>query len=58
MANGKMITDPTSGFDPANPLENRDPRLRMTFFFEGDPYDGGVIGDVNFQGFAVVVILD
>ena len=50
MANGKMITDPTSGFDPANPLENRDPRLRMTFFFEGDPYDGGVIGDVNFQG--------
>jgi hypothetical protein len=50
MANGLPITDPASGYDPANPLEGRDPRLRMTFYFEGDPYDGGVIGDVNFQG--------
>lgn len=27
MANGYPITDPASGFDPANPYENRDPRL-------------------------------
>lgn len=50
MANGLPITDPASGYDPANPREGRDPRLDMTFFFEGDPYDGGVISDVNFQG--------
>jgi hypothetical protein len=27
MKNGKEITDPTSGYDPANPYKNRDPRL-------------------------------
>lgn len=27
MANGKEITDPTSGFNPAYPYQNRDPRL-------------------------------
>jgi len=27
MANGKPITDPTSGYDPNNPYANRDPRL-------------------------------
>tara|TARA_Y100001970_G_scaffold19388_1_gene21954 strand:- start:162862 stop:164439 length:1578 start_codon:yes stop_codon:yes gene_type:complete len=50
MANGLPITDPDSGYDPANPLKNRDPRLRMTFYFEGDPYDGGVIDDGEFGG--------
>lgn len=30
MTNGKMITDPTSGYDPANPYNNRDPRLRIS----------------------------
>jgi hypothetical protein len=30
MTNGKMITDPTSGYDPANPYNNRDPRLSYT----------------------------
>ena len=50
MANGLPITDPASGYDPANPYENRDSRLRKTFFFEGDPYDGGTIGDAEFGG--------
>ena len=50
MANGLPITDPASGYDPADPYSNRDPRLRMTFFFEGDPYDGGTIGDAEFGG--------
>ena len=27
MSNGKLITDPTSGYDPNNPYANRDPRL-------------------------------
>ena len=50
MANGLPITDPASGYDPDNPYENRDSRLRKTFFFEGDPYDGGTIGDAEFGG--------
>ncbi|SEJ26569.1 Starch-binding associating with outer membrane [Dyadobacter koreensis] len=35
---GKPITDPTSGYDPANPYVNRDPRLKMTVLVPGDPY--------------------
>ncbi|MEC8599073.1 MAG: RagB/SusD family nutrient uptake outer membrane protein [Bacteroidota bacterium] len=50
MANGLPITDPNSGYDPNNPLVDRDPRLKNTFYFEGDVYDGGTISDVNFQG--------
>ena len=50
MDNGLPITDPASGYDPDNPYENRDSRLRKTFFFEGDPYDGGTIGDAEFGG--------
>lgn len=30
MANGKLITDPTSGYDPTNPYAGRDPRLDYT----------------------------
>ena len=30
MKNGKDITDPESGFDPANPYANRDPRMDYT----------------------------
>lgn len=30
MANGKAISDPTSGYDPQNPYVGRDPRLAMT----------------------------
>lgn len=36
MANGRSITDPTSGYDPNDPWSDRDPRMRMTFFFPGD----------------------
>jgi hypothetical protein len=35
MKNGKMISDPTSGYDPANPYANRDPRLERTVFYNG-----------------------
>lgn len=35
MKNGKSITDPTSGYDPANPYVNRDPRLDQTIFYNG-----------------------
>ncbi len=33
MKNGKAITDATSGYDPANPYANRDPRLERTVFY-------------------------
>lgn len=40
MENGKSISDPSSGFDPSNPYENRDPRLYETILTNGDKYRG------------------
>ncbi len=34
MQNGKEITDPTSGYDPANPYKNRDPRLNYSILHD------------------------
>lgn len=34
MANGKLITDPTSGYDPTNPYANRDPRLAASIIYD------------------------
>lgn len=50
MVNGKMITDPTSGYNVQNPYINRDPRLAQTVFYNGQSwlgrtvqtYDGGI----------------
>jgi hypothetical protein len=36
MNNGLPITDAASGYDPAKPYANRDPRLYGTIFFPGD----------------------
>lgn len=41
MANGKLITDATSGFDAKNPYKNRDSRLAATFFLPGDIMPNG-----------------
>lgn len=38
MLNGKPITDPTSGYDPAHPFNNRDPRLAATIVYPGELY--------------------
>ena len=35
MKNGKPITDPASGYNPANPYAGRDPRLERTVFYNG-----------------------
>jgi hypothetical protein len=35
MANGRPITDPLSGYDPANPYANRDPRFYSVIFYNG-----------------------
>jgi hypothetical protein len=38
MKNGKMITDPTSGYNAANPALNRDPRFDITLQVPGEKY--------------------
>ncbi|WP_298732543.1 RagB/SusD family nutrient uptake outer membrane protein [uncultured Chitinophaga sp.] len=37
MANGKLITDPTSGYDPADPYKDRDPRLAYSVIRDQTP---------------------
>lgn len=40
MANGLAIADVNSGFDPFNPYQDRDPRMKSSLFVNGDPlYD-------------------
>ncbi len=58
MSNGLPITDPTSGYDPNNPYNNRDPRFAATILYNGAPwlgttlqtYEGGVSKPNNGQG--------
>ena len=38
MANGKTITDPTSGYDPQNPYVNREKRFYDWIVYDGAPY--------------------
>jgi hypothetical protein len=38
MKNGKAIDDPTSGYDSANPYENRDPRFDATLIVNGSTF--------------------
>jgi len=38
MANGKVITDPTSGYDPQNPYVNREKRFYDFIVYDGAPY--------------------
>jgi starch-binding outer membrane protein, SusD/RagB family len=42
MANGKAITDPTSGYDPQNPYANREPRFRQSILYNGNTFNGTV----------------
>lgn len=41
MTNGLPIDDPGSGYDPANPYVDRDPRLRYSVYVEGDILPNG-----------------
>lgn len=48
MANGKMINEPGSGYDLANPYNNRDPRLKFTIKVPTEKYinpDGSVFNE-------------
>lgn len=38
MANGKLITDPTSGYNPQNPYEGREQRFYDFIVYDGAPY--------------------
>ena len=40
MSNGKTIDDPSSGYDPDQPYQNRDPRLSATVVVPGSLVDG------------------
>ncbi len=40
MTNGKRIDDPTSGYNPQKPFENRDPRLRQSIYTHHDTIIG------------------
>ena len=40
MANGKPITDPTSGYDPANPYLGREPRFYANIIYNDLPWQG------------------
>lgn len=59
MTNGKMISEAGSGYDPANPYANRDPRLRMTIKAPGDPETTNFIHtDPLLTGFAQKKYMD
>ncbi|WP_113634766.1 RagB/SusD family nutrient uptake outer membrane protein [Nubsella zeaxanthinifaciens] len=40
MANGKPITDPTSGYNPANPYVGREPRFYANIIYNDMPWQG------------------
>lgn len=48
MSNGRPITDPLSGYDPANPYANRDPRLYATVVYPGDTFMNVVVTPSRF----------
>ncbi len=41
MINGKRTSEPGSGYDPANPFANRDPRFNYTIAFNGTIWHNG-----------------
>ena len=42
-AAGKSIAEAGSGFDPARPYDNRDPRLRFSVYVDGDVLPSGTV---------------
>ncbi|UCS93364.1 RagB/SusD family nutrient uptake outer membrane protein [Echinicola marina] len=57
MSNGKPITDPSSGYDPDNPYEGRDPRFYNSIVYDQTPLRNAGTPDVpvdiytgNFNG--------
>lgn len=46
-ADGKLITDPGSGYDPDKPFLNRDPRLDKTLTYPGKPWNGRIYNSLE-----------
>lgn len=46
MKTGLPITDPASGYDPANPYLNRDPRLALSIFYNGSLFKSIAVNTV------------
>jgi hypothetical protein len=55
MSNGKLITDPTSGYNPNNPYANRDPRLKYTIIYNQSLL-GNRTGNGQIDGYSPVNI--
>src|SRR5690606_3180155 len=43
MKNGKLISDPTSGYDDQNPYKDRDSRLDKSILRNGSPWKGVIV---------------
>ncbi|WP_142688134.1 RagB/SusD family nutrient uptake outer membrane protein [Chitinophaga polysaccharea] len=43
MQNGRPITDPASGYNPAKPYEGRDPRFYASILYNGAPWAGRAV---------------
>lgn len=43
MKSGLPITDPSSGYDPQKPYDNRDPRLALTILYNGATFKGAPV---------------
>ena len=50
MTNGKMITEQGSGYDPANPFIDRDPRLDYTIIRPGSAWKGIAYDNIKVGG--------
>lgn len=50
MKNGYPITDAASGYDPAHPYQNRDPRLAQTVVTDGSKVKGRIISILTGNG--------
>ncbi len=51
MTNGKTIDDPTSGYNPEKPYENRDPRLKASIIYPGQLYEGSFYNPIEPNAF-------
>ncbi|MES2651997.1 MAG: RagB/SusD family nutrient uptake outer membrane protein [Bacteroidota bacterium] len=58
MSNGKLISDPTSGYNPSTPYQGRDPRFGATILYNSvtfkgraiETFDGGLDGPQKVNG--------
>ena len=47
MSNGLTKDDPNSGYDPAHPFANRDPRMAMSIIYPGRDWNGSIYNTLD-----------